>query len=216
AREGYIAPIYFKRIHIPLTADEKGYLNRKGKKAYGKVSRQANNKLLAIKGILEAPVTSQTLIFTSRIKHAMKIHSYLKENGIDTTVLTGHTVMNDRELNHILDQFRKGEIKTLVLVKMLNEGFDAPADTIIIASGTRNRREQIQRVGRATRPGKVAKLFELIIDPLELDYEFEVAKARDISDVIEPHVQDLLLTSEIKEEIEKVVDNIKLSFYEDS
>jgi superfamily II DNA or RNA helicase len=99
---------------------------------------------------------------------------------------------------------------------MLNEGFDAPADTIIIASGTRNRREQIQRVGRATRPGKVAKLFELIIDPLELDYEFEVAQARDISDVIEPHVQDLLLTSDIKEEIEKVVDNIKLSFYENT
>ncbi|MFX1506586.1 MAG: DEAD/DEAH box helicase [Promethearchaeota archaeon] len=216
AREGYIAPIYSKRIHIPLTADEKGYLNRKGKRAYGRVSRQANNKLLAIQKLLEAPVTSQTLIFTSRIKHAMKIHSHLKENGIDTTVLTGHTVMNDRELNQILDQFRQGKIKTLVLVKMLNEGFDAPADTIIIASGTRNRREQIQRVGRATRPGKVAKLFELIIDPLELDYEFEVAQARDISDVIEPHVQDLLLPPEIKEEINKVVDEIKLSFYANS
>ncbi len=214
AREGFIAPIYFKRIHIPLTTDEKRYLNRKGKSAYGKVSRQASNKLLAIQKLLEAPITSQTLIFTSRIKHANKIHSHLKESGIDTTVLTGHTVMNDRELNQILDQFRQSKIQTLVLVKMLNEGFDAPADTIIIASGTRNRREQIQRVGRATRPGKVAKLFELIIDPLELNYEFEVAQARDISDVIEPHVQDLLLPLEIKEEIEKVIDDIKLSFYE--
>ncbi len=214
AREGFIAPIYFKRIHIPLTVEEKGYLNRKGKRAYGKVSRQAINKLLAIRKLLESPVTSQTLVFTSRIKHAMKIHSYLKEYGIDTTVLTGHTVMNDRDLNLILDQFREGRINTLVLVKMLNEGFDAPADTIIIASGTRNRREQIQRVGRATRPGKVAKLFELIIEPLELNYEFEVAQARDISDVIEPPVQDLLLPTEIKEEIEKIVDDIKLSFYE--
>ena len=216
AREGFIAPIYSKRIHIPLTTEEKAYLNRKGKRAYGKVSRQANNKLVAIRKLLETPVTSQTLIFTSRIKHAMKIHSFLKEHGIETTVLTGHTVMNDRELNLILDQFREGKIKTLVLVKMLNEGFDAPADTIIIASGTRNRREQIQRVGRATRPGKVAKLFELIVDPLELNYEFEVAQARDISDVIEPHVQDLLLSTEIKAEINKVVDEIKLSFYENS
>jgi superfamily II DNA or RNA helicase len=214
AREGFIAPLYFTRIHIPLTKDEKGYLNRKGKRAHGKVSRQAVNKLLAIRKLLETPVTSQTLIFTSRIKHAMRIHSYLEEYGIDTTVLTGHTVMNDRELNQILDQFRQRKINTLVLVKMLNEGFDAPADTIIIASGTRNRREQIQRVGRATRPGKVAKLFELIIDPLELTYEFEVAQARDISDVIEPHVQDLLLPHEIKEEIQKIVDDIKVSFYE--
>ncbi|MFX0014019.1 MAG: DEAD/DEAH box helicase [Promethearchaeota archaeon] len=213
AREGFIAPIYFKRIHIPLTADEKGYLNRKGKRSYGKVSRQASNKLVAIRKLLESTVTSQTLIFTSRIKHAMRIHSYLKKHGIDTTVLTGHTVMNDQELNLLLDQFRAKKINTLVLVKMLNEGFDAPADTIIIASGTRNRREQIQRVGRATRPGKVAKLFELIIDPLELDYEYEVAQARDISDVIEPHVQDLLLPAEVKEEINKVVNDIKIGFY---
>lgn len=214
AREGFIAPIYFKRIHIPLTADEKSYLNRKGKQVHGKVSRQATNKLLAIRKLLESPVTSQTLIFTSRIKHAMKIHSYLNEHEIETTVLTGRTVLNDKELNLILDQFRLSKINTLVLVKMLNEGFDAPADTIIIASGTRNRREQIQRFGRATRPGKVAKLFELIIDPMELNYEFEVAQARDISDVIEPHVQDLLLPIKTKKEIGKLIDDIKVGFYE--
>jgi len=214
AREGYIAPIYFKRIQIPLTAEEKGILNKKGKRAYGKVTREAYNKLIAILKLLKSPITSQTLIFTSRIKHAMKIHSFLKDNGIENTVLTGDTIVNDRELNQILDQFRNGKIHTLVLVKMLNEGFDAPADTIIVVSGTRNRREQIQRFGRATRPGKVAKLFELIIEPLELDYEYEVSKARDISDIIEPHVQDILLPVDIKEEIDDLVDGLKRSFFE--
>ncbi|MFX0183919.1 MAG: DEAD/DEAH box helicase family protein [Candidatus Hodarchaeota archaeon] len=213
AREGYIAPIYFKRIQIPLTAEEKGLLKKKGKKAYGKVSREAYNKLIAIHKLLKSPITSQTLIFTSRIKHAMKIHSFLKDKGIENTVLTGHTVVNDRELNQILDQFRNGKIHTLVLVKMLNEGFDAPADTIIVVSGTRNRREQIQRFGRATRPGKVAKLFELIIEPLELDYEYEVSKARDISDIIEPHVQDILLPVDEKEEIDDLVAGLKRSFF---
>jgi superfamily II DNA or RNA helicase len=101
----------------------------------------------------------------------------------------------------------------MVLVKMLNEGFDAPADTIIIASGTRNRREQIQRIGRATRPGKVAKLFELIIDPLELDYELEVAKTRDVSDVIEPHVQETLMSRKLISKIEKLVNKVEISFY---
>lgn len=214
AREGYIAPIYFKRIQIPLTTEEKGILNKKGKRAYGKVTREAYNKLIAILKLLKSPITSQTLIFTSRIKHAMKIHSFLKDNGIENTVLTGDTIVNDRELNQILDQFRNGKIHTLVLVKMLNEGFDAPADTIIVVSGTRNRREQIQRFGRATRPGKVAKLFELIIEPLELDYEYEVSKARDISDIIEPHVQDILLPVDIKEKIDDLIDGLKRSFFE--
>ena len=97
---------------------------------------------------------------------------------------------------------------------MLNEGFDAPADTIIIVSGTKNRREQIQRVGRATRPGKVAKLFELVIDPMELKYEYEVAEARSIDDVIEPHVQDILLPRDEKRALNKLVDDIKLFLYE--
>jgi superfamily II DNA or RNA helicase len=207
AREGFIAPIYYKRIPIPLTAEEKGILIKKGKKAYGKVSREAHNKLIAILKLLESPITSQTLIFTSRIKHAMKIHSFLKDHNIENTVLTGDTIVNDRELNQLLDRFRKGKIHTLVLVKMLSEGFDAPADTIIVVSGTRNRREQIQRFGRATRPGKVAKLFELIIDPLELDYEREISQSRDISDVIEPHVQDTLLPPKIKQEIDELVNS---------
>ncbi|MFX0173182.1 MAG: DEAD/DEAH box helicase, partial [Candidatus Hodarchaeota archaeon] len=157
---------------------------------------------------------SQTLIFTSRIKHAMKIHSFLKDHNIENTVLTGDSIVNDRELNQLLDQFRKGEIHTLVLVKMLSEGFDAPADTIIVVSGTRNRREQIQRFGRATRPGKVAKLLELIIDPLELDYEREISQSRDISDVIEPHVQDTLLPPKIKQEIDELVNELKRSYQE--
>jgi superfamily II DNA or RNA helicase len=209
AREGYIAPIYSRRIHIPLTGDEKKVINLKGKPSHGKVSREARYKLFAIWKLLESPLTSQTLIFTSRIAHAKVIHKFLKDRKIDSTLLTGETVLNDKELQILLDEFRDNKINTLVLVKMLNEGFDAAgADTIIIASGTRNRREQIQRVGRATRPGKVAKFFELVIDPMELKYEYDVAEARSIEDVIEPHVQDLLLTVDQKIELNDLVDDV--------
>ena len=209
AREGFIAPIYSRRFHIPLTGDEKKVINLKGKPSHGKVSREARYKLFAIWKLLESPLTKQTLIFTSRIAHAKVIHKFLKERKIDSTLLTGETVLNDKELQILLDEFRDNKINTLVLVKMLNEGFDAAgADTIIIASGTRNRREQIQRVGRATRPGKVAKFFELVVDPMELKYEYDVAEARSIEDVIEPHVQDLLLTIDQKIELNNLVDDV--------
>ncbi len=214
AREGFIAPIYSERIYIPLTSEEKTTITQKGKSSHGKVSREARYKLFAIHKLLESPLTSQTLVFTSRINHAKAIHKFLKERKIASTLLTGETVLNDKEFNILLDKFRHREINTLILVKMLNEGFDAPADTIIIVSGTKNRREQIQRVGRATRPGKVAKLFELVIDPMELKYEYEVAEARSIDDVIEPHVQDMLLPRVEKRALNKLVDDIKLFLYE--
>ena len=214
AREGFIAPIYSERIHIPLTSEEKGIMDRKGKSSHGIIAREARNKLFAVWKLLQSPLTSQTLIFTSRIKHAKEIHSFLKDRKITSTLLTGDTVLNDKEFNILLEKFRQKEINTLVLVKMLNEGFDAPADTIIIVSGTRNRREQIQRIGRATRPGKVAKVFELVIDPLEMEYEHEVAEARSIEDVIEPHVQDLLLPRDEKRALNNLVDDIKLFLYD--
>ena len=49
---------------------------------------------------------------------------------------------------------------------------------------------------------------------MELDYEYEVSKARDISDIIEPHVQDILLPVDIKEKIDDLVDGLKRSFFE--
>ncbi|MFW9854714.1 MAG: DEAD/DEAH box helicase [Candidatus Thorarchaeota archaeon] len=214
AREGFIAPIYYKLIHIPLTEDEKRLLQQKGKKIHGRIAREAQNKLIALETIIRSDITSSTLVFTSRIKHAERIHSYLEEQGLQSTLLTGNTIVNDRELNEILQKFREGKISTLILVKMLNEGFDAPADTIIVVSGTRNRREQIQRFGRATRPGKTAKLFELVVDPMELDYEYDVAKARDISDIIEPHVQDTLLDIKTKNKIDNLLSSVKTRIYQ--
>ncbi|MFW9993334.1 MAG: DEAD/DEAH box helicase [Candidatus Odinarchaeota archaeon] len=210
ARGGFIAPIYSKRIFIPLTDQEKEMLQnqKKGTNIAGKISREAKNKFRVIYNLMKSETTSQTLIFTSRIKHANEIHSFLKGNGIESTVLTGNTVTNDSELQTLLENFRKGIIRILVLVLMLNEGFDAPADTVIIASGTRNRREQIQRLGRATRPGKIAKFFELVVDPSELEYEFEVAKERDVSDVIEPWVQESLIPPETKKDLDRLIERI--------
>lgn len=213
AREGFIAPICFRRIYVPLKADEENYLKREAYKAgaKGKVSREAKNKLPVLKKLLQASFTTQSLVFTSRINHAEVIHKYLKKHNIKNTLLTGDSTKNQKQ-DEILDKFRQGDINTLILVKKLNEGFDAPADTVIIVSGTRNKREQIQRFGRATRPGKVAKLFEIIVDPLSLEYEEEVAKARDISNIIEPWVQDMLLPKDLKKDIDNLLYEIKSQF----
>ncbi|MHA1449908.1 MAG: DEAD/DEAH box helicase [Candidatus Hodarchaeales archaeon] len=210
ARGGYIAPIYYKRIMIPLTVEEKEVIIKEGKKTsvMSKLSRNSRNKYRALLKLLQSDYCKQTLIFTSRVKHAKSIHSFLKENSITSTILTGDTVSTDAEQQKILEDFRKGDIHTLVLVKMLNEGFDAPADTVIVVSGTKNRREQIQRFGRATRPGKVAKLFELVIDPEEFEYEMDIAKERDVTDVIEPWVQESLLPPDIRKGLDKLIEDL--------
>ena len=64
-----------------------------------------------------------------------------------------------------LDSFRRGELRTLVSARVLNEGIDVPdAEVAIIVGGTLGEREHVQRVGRLLRPvrGKRATVYELV------------------------------------------------------
>ena len=137
----------------------------------------------------------------------------MKENNIEATLLVGEVISNNQEREQILDKFRKKDINALILVKMLNEGFDAPCDTVIIASGSKNAREHTQRIGRATRPGRIAKIFELIVDPQYIDVEWEVAKKRDIKNIIEPWVQDSLVDKNFLNQIEQTFKKYPDNFY---
>ncbi|MFX1255685.1 MAG: DEAD/DEAH box helicase [Promethearchaeota archaeon] len=216
SKEGFIAPIYFHRFLVPFTEKEiEFYKSKKDtSRIEGKLTREARNKYLALLKIVQSPFTGQTLIYTTRINHANRIHKFLKENEIESTLLTEETASTDIKLTKILDDFKQGQIRILILVKMLNEGFDAPADTVIVVSGTRNRREQIQRFGRATRPApnKIAKLFELVVDPKDLYYEFEVAEERDVADIIQPWIQEDLISSSVKEDMKALIRDIEMSY----
>ncbi|OLS24619.1 MAG: UvrABC system protein B [Candidatus Heimdallarchaeota archaeon LC_3] len=216
SKEKYIAPIIYRRLFIKLTLEEQKTISNKKSLAQGfksKMSRHAENKLLAIREIINAPYTMQILVFTSRVDHAKEIQEYLKENNIEATLLVGEVISNNQEREQILDKFRKKDINALILVKMLNEGFDAPCDTVIIASGSKNAREHTQRIGRATRPGRIAKIFELIVDPQYIDVEWEVAKKRDIKNIIEPWVQDSLVDKNFLNQIEQTFKKYPDNFY---
>lgn len=195
SKEGFIPPIIYRKIKIKLTGEEKAKLGLKDGRSQSfrsKLCRNAYNKYPMIEKIIRAPFTKQILIFTSRISHAEEIHKYLKKKKIEATLLVGSVVHNTREREALLQKFRDKKTQILILVKMLNEGFDAPADTVIIVSGSKNKRDNIQRCGRTTRLGHVAKIFELIVDPDDVETEHEIALERDISNVIQPWIQDKL------------------------
>lgn len=72
------------------------------------------------------------------------------------------------ERTSVLERFRCGELRVLVSAQVLDEGVDVPdAEVAIIVGGTASARRHVQRIGRVLRPrpGKVAKIYELRVQP---------------------------------------------------
>lgn len=88
------------------------------------------------------------MIFSSTIKHAEEIMSYLPED--DSRMVIGDTDMKERDA--IVEDFKKKKFKYLVNVSVLTTGFDAPhVDVIAILRPTESNSLYQQIVGRGLR-----------------------------------------------------------------
>ncbi len=107
------------------------------------------------------------------------IGQYLKQlrqmsKRFDIPLITGQTINSVRE--ELYNQFRKGELRQLILSKVGNFALDLPdANVLIQVSGTfGSRQEEAQRLGRILRPkagGEVAHFYTLVTrDTRELDF----------------------------------------------
>jgi len=123
-----------------------------------KIALNSDAKLHLLARQLEANRNEKTLIFT--------LHNdlvYTISRKFLVPAITYQTPKEERK--EILENFRKGEYKSIVTSQVLDEGVDVPdASAGYILSGTGSTREYIQRLGRLLRKveGKRAKLVEIV------------------------------------------------------
>ena len=92
----------------------------------------------------------KTLVFAAGVQHAKDLALSFTKNSILTEVILGETP--DEERSAILQKFRNSEIKVLINVGVLTEGFDEPSvQAIILARPTKSTLLYTQVVGRGTR-----------------------------------------------------------------
>lgn len=95
----------------------------------------------------------KTLAFCANVKQALDLTLKLKVSGYVAEIITGQTPEHVRSC--IFDKFTKGEIRVLVSVAVLCEGFDEPsADCVLICRPVKSRALFIQMVGRGLRIAK--------------------------------------------------------------
>lgn len=125
--------------------------------AMRKILFETQSKVEALGEILRRHRDSKILIFTEYTALAKAVSErYL------IPLLTHDIHPHERE--QIMAMFRRGEFKTVVTGKVLDEGVDVPdVDVVVILGGTASTRQFIQRIGRALRlkPHK-AKIYEIV------------------------------------------------------
>lgn len=157
------------KVDIPVTCYDFSDLSQKGRMYTEReveelLKSQKRLTPLIIKNIInitESYERKGVMIFSSTVKHAKEILSYLPEN--DSHLIIGDT--ESRERDEIINKFKRKEFKYLVNVSVLTTGFDAPhVDVIAILRPTESVSLYQQIIGRGLR------LDEGKLDCFILDY----------------------------------------------
>jgi len=149
--EGYLSPV---EVVAPFSVDLAGVKTSCGDYNLKDLDEKVNTPAM-ISATVEASAEyiksrHQAIVFTTSISHSENISKAYAANGVEVSIL--HSNLPKIEIETTLALFRSGDIKVLVSVNMLTEGFDVPAvDTVVVARPTKSQNLYKQMVGRAMR-----------------------------------------------------------------
>lgn len=167
--QGWIAPAECVEVRVTMTEAERlGYATAEPEERY-KICSTARTKMPVVKSILDRHPGEPTLVIGAYLDQLDELGAEL-----DAPIIQGSTRNAEREL--LFDQFRRGELRTLVVSKVANFSIDLPEASVAIqVSGTfGSRQEEAQRLGRLLRPkgdGRQAHFYSVVSrDTLDTEY----------------------------------------------
>ncbi|QRP14814.1 DEAD/DEAH box helicase [Corynebacterium kroppenstedtii] len=145
--QGWIAPAECVEVRSMMTESERMvYANAEKSDKY-RLSACSGTKIRVVRKIMAQHPNEPTLIIGAYIDQLEELSEKL-----DAPLIDGKTRNKKRE--ELFEQFRSGEISTLVVSKVANFSIDLPEASLAIqVSGTfGSRQEEAQRLGRLMRP----------------------------------------------------------------
>src|SRR5215467_14885352 len=159
-RQGWIATAECHEIRTGMTEDEQlNYAVADEREKY-RIAAESPEKLDVVRFLAERHLDDQVLIIGQYIDQLKVLAEEL-----DAPLLMGKTSNKQRE--KLYEQFRRGEIKRMVVSKVANFAINLPdANVAIQVSGTfGSRQEEAQRLGRILRPktdGGLAYFYSIV------------------------------------------------------
>jgi DNA excision repair protein ERCC-3 len=167
--QGWIAPAECVEVRVTLTESERmAYAMGESDEHY-RLASTAKTKLPVVQALVDRHPDEQVLVIGAYLEQLHQLGDYL-----DAPILEGSTTNKERE--RLLDEFRSGQLKTLILSKVGNFSIDLPEAAVAIqVSGTfGSRQEEAQRLGRVLRPkadGRQAHFYTVVSrDTIDTEY----------------------------------------------
>lgn len=167
--KGYIAEAFCTEYRIPLPRDEEVEYAYADKRKQFRIASENSRKLELVQELMANHKDDQILIIGQYISQLTKIAKDLK-----LPLITGKTKHPERQ--ELYQQFKTGQLKTLIVSKVANFAVDLPdANVMIQISGTfGSRQEEAQRLGRLLRPKKRRSHFYTLVSKGTREQEFGV------------------------------------------
>jgi DNA excision repair protein ERCC-3 len=174
-RQGWIAPAVCCEIRVPLSeARRLEYIVAERRHKYS-IAASNLEKLTILDHLLKYHQDDHILVIGMYLDQLRQIAKHY-----DLPIITGKTKNQERQ--RLYEEFRKGEIKVMVVSKVANFSIDLPdANVAIQVSGTfGSRQEEAQRLGRILRPKKGGKqaYFYTIVSKETVDQDYSANRQR--------------------------------------
>lgn len=158
--QGWIADAVCTEIRIPMPADLRMTYALTARRGQFRVAAENLAKTGTVRKILNRHPAARVLIIGEYLNQLNRL-----AEAFGFPLIAGKTPPKERE--SLYDQFRKGQVRHLILSRVGNFALDLPdADVLIQVSGIfGSRQEEAQRLGRILRPkpdGRQASFYTLV------------------------------------------------------
>src|SRR5258706_5996930 len=194
-RQGWIATAECHELRVALPDEDRLIYAVAEEREKYRMAAENPVKARLVRALVARHAEDQTLIIGQYLDQLKTLAEEL-----EAPLLTGRTSNKQRE--KLYDQFRRGELKRLVVSKVANFAIDLPdANVAIQVSGTfGSRQEEAQRLGRILRPksdGSLAYFYSIVTRDTR-DQEFSANRQLFLTEqgyryVIE-HAEELLVS----------------------
>ncbi len=157
---GYLAPAECVEVRVELPSADRLHYATLDDRARYRYATTHDAKDTVVSSLVEAHHGEQILVMGVYLDQLERVAAVL-----DAPLMSGDTPDGMRE--QLLDDFRSGELKTLVVSKVANFSIDLPEASVAIQmAGTfGSRQEEAQRLGRIVRPkadGRPATFYSIV------------------------------------------------------